>query len=363
MGLNDKNTYRNSFTPGTNCDSTDDKNNFVYVSQSNKFDKDVWNYNTKQTSLYIDNLKKIINFTDNSDSKPEISGSTISNSSISGSTISDSGINISKNRNLSLGTKDSDEDICTKLNPHDVGPAFNTKIKSNSNDFMSISNWKFLNQVGAAIYHNGEIYCVKNCLQEVHFRFNWTDGAGYYLASVGYANLGPGVGWSGAITVMNYQGNTGNFRAGNILADGDLVATVSVHTPVVHYDSDKKLKSNIATLSTDESLKLITSLEPKSYSFKKDKDQKIRYGFIAQEVEKVLQNNNLKNTGLVNYQLLKTNEDVTANKDKYKDEEMNLSLSYTDLIAPTIAVVQYQQKEIESLKKEINELKQIISNK
>lgn len=352
--INPNNNYQKGFN-NDNYNEIDD-NNFVYVNQSKKFDKDVWNYNTKQASLYIENLKKIINF-DDKDNIP-----TISSLIISSSTISDSNINVSKDKSLSLGTLNSDKNICTKLYPHTAGPAFNTKIEA-SNSFMSTSNWSNLNQLGVAIYHNGDICSTRDYLQEIHFRYNWTDGAGFYLASVGYANLGPGVGWSGAITVMNYQGNTGNFRAGNILADGDLVATVSVHTPVVHYDSDKKLKSNIAILSTDESLKLITSLKPKIYSFKKDKEQKIRYGFIAQEVEKVLQNNNLKNTGLVNYQLLKTNEDVTANKDKYKDEEMNLSLSYTDFIAPTIAVVQYQQKEIENLKKEINELKQIISNK
>lgn len=352
--INPNNDYQKGFN-NDNYNEIDD-NDFVYVNQSKKFDKDVWNYNTKQASLYIKNLKKIINF-DDKDNIP-----TISSSIISSSAISDSNINVSKDKSLSLGTLNSDKNICTKLYPHTAGPAFNTKTEA-SNSFMSTSNWSNINQLGVAIYHNGDICSTRDYLQEIHFRYNWTNGAGFYLASVGYNDASPGVGWSGAITVMNYSGSTGNFRAGYILADQELTAVAGIHTPIVHYDSDKKLKSNIMALSTDKSLKLITSLKPKTYNFKNDKEQKIRYGFIAQDVEKILQDNNLKNTGFVNYQLIKTNEDVTVNKDKYKDEEMNLSLSYTDFIAPTIAVVQYQQKEIESLKKEINDLKQIISNK
>lgn len=360
MGLNDNNTYKNDFKPGTNCNSDGDDNNFIYVSQSNKFDKDVWNYNTKQISLYIDNLKTFLSkglsydltdaiFTSTTSiSNPTINNPTINNPTISNPIISEDVLKIGNNTELYIYRK---------------GPAFRSKDKG-----VYIENVDAWREVTAekcnacSIFHDGTILCSEVFLTHLGFKHNWTSGQSYSLTSAGYAGLNAGVGWSGAITVMGAYG-TGRFRAGYILADIDLVAGGSVHTPTVIYDSDKKLKSNIVALSTDESLKLITSLEPKSYSFKKDKDQKIRYGFIAQEVEKVLQNNNLKNTGLVNYKLIKTDEDVTTNKDKYKDEEMNLSLSYTDFIAPTIAVVQYQQKEIENLKKEINELKQIISNK
>lgn len=354
--INLNNEYHDDFDTG-NYNSID-KNNFVYTIQGNNFDKDVWNYNTKQISLYIDNLRAYLSkslsygLTDNAviPTSPTINEPIINNPTITNPTISTYGLRIGND---------------TELLVYGKGPAFKSKDKDTGTYLTDVDAWRGVEAEkcnSCTIFHDGRILCSEVFLTHLGFKHNWTYGQSYWLTSAGYAGLNAGEGWSGAITVMGAYG-TGRFRAGYILADIDLVAGGSVHTPTVIYDSDKKLKSNIVALSTDESLKLITSLEPKSYNFKKDKDQKIRYGFIAQEVEKVLQNNNLKNTGLVNYKLIKTDEDVTANKDKYKDEEMNLSLSYTDFIAPTIAVVQYQQKEIENLKKEINELKQIISNK
>lgn len=358
MGLNNNNTYRYDFEPSTNCNSDGDDNNFIYVSHSNKFDKDVWNYNTKQISLYIDNLNALLskglsyNLTDNAiiPTSPTINEPIINNPTITNPTISTYGLRIGND---------------TELLVYEKGPAFRSKDKDTRTYITDVDAWKGVTAErcnACTIFHDGRILCSEVFLSYLGFKHNWTSGQSYYLASVAYGNDLPGTNWSGAITVLGSSG-TGRFRAGSILADANLVAVGLVYGQGFQQNSDKKLKSNIVALSTDESLKLITSLEPKSYSFKKDKDQKIRYGFIAQEVEKVLQNNNLKNTGLVNYKLIKTDEDVTTNKDKYKDEEMDLSLSYTDFIAPTIAVVQYQQKEIENLKKEINELKQIISNK
>lgn len=347
--INSGNIYYDKFISSNYDSSIEDTNNFVYTIQGNTFDKDVWNYNTKQVSLYIENLKKVINFNDKESDKegyitPSIvAGATITDATITGATITGAGIKISKDKILSLGTKDTDDDICTKLNPHDVGPAFNTKLIG-SNNFMDASNWSINAQVGTAIYHNGQVYCVAEHLQEVHFRYNWTNGAGYYLVSAGYGPDAPGYNWSGAITVMNYGGTTGRFRAGDILADNTITTTTLYQT------SDRKLKSNITDLSITKSLKLITSLQPKSYTFKADKNKKNRYGFIAQEVEEILRDNELKNTGIVE----------TSMNENGKER---LSLSYIDFIAPTVQVIQYQQKEIESLKKEIDELKQIISNK
>lgn len=98
--------------------------------------------------------------------------------------------------------------------------------------------------------------------------------------------------------------------------------------------SDKRLKKKIRKLSLKESLAFIKGLIPKEYTFKKEDGR--RYGFIAQEVEPLLDD------GFAT---------VYEGGDSFKH------LHYDDIIAPLVKVVQSQQTEIELLKQELTELK------
>ena len=99
--------------------------------------------------------------------------------------------------------------------------------------------------------------------------------------------------------------------------------------------SDSRLKTDIEDYS--HGLDLILKLRPVEFKVKDDATQKIHSGFIAQEVEK---------TGVPFYGLNKPASD----KDFY-------SLSYSEFVVPLVKSVQEQQKEIEDLKAEIDQLK------
>jgi len=102
--------------------------------------------------------------------------------------------------------------------------------------------------------------------------------------------------------------------------------------------SDARLKKNIKDITSGTDF--IMKLRPVEYQMKQG-DEKINFGFIAQDIEKLLgTNNSLLTIG--------------------GDADRTLGLRYTDLIAPLVKTVQEQQKQIESQQKQINELKQLV---
>lgn len=95
--------------------------------------------------------------------------------------------------------------------------------------------------------------------------------------------------------------------------------------------SDISLKKNIENLSLNESKKFIENLIPRKFEMKEKEG--IRYGFIAQEVDLITDNN---------YRIVEDNDEGTL---KF--------LNYNDILAPLIKVVQEQQKQIDKLKQEV----------
>src|ERR1035437_6577576 len=102
--------------------------------------------------------------------------------------------------------------------------------------------------------------------------------------------------------------------------------------------SDLRLKKNIKDLATG--LEFITKLRPVEYQMRKG-DDKINYGFIAQDIEKLVGTNN---------SLLTIGGDV----------DRILGLRYTDFIAPMVKAIQEQQVIIKEQQKEIDELKDLV---
>lgn len=107
--------------------------------------------------------------------------------------------------------------------------------------------------------------------------------------------------------------------------------------------SDRKFKKDITSIGFD----IVDKLEPVQFKMNKpESDEKVHYGFIAQDVEKVLEEAGVDTTesALVSY---KTDEE--GNKTDY-------SLAYTEFIPMLV-------KKCQDLQKQVDELKTLIANK
>jgi len=106
----------------------------------------------------------------------------------------------------------------------------------------------------------------------------------------------------------------------NVVIPGDLTVIGTINNP-----SDEKLKKNINDLDEDEFNKIL-DLKPKSFSFKKDVGNINHYGFIAQDLEKIIP--------------------CLVSEDKD-----NKYINYLELIPLLIGKIQLMQKELDDLKK------------
>ena len=108
----------------------------------------------------------------------------------------------------------------------------------------------------------------------------------------------------------------------------------TINATAFYYTSDERLKTDIQTLSSSDSLAKIMQLTPVSFSWKNPSmGTGENLGLIAQDVEKVFP------------QLVSTNASTTMK-----------SVEYGNLVAPLISAVQEQQKEIEALQAEVKAL-------
>lgn len=96
--------------------------------------------------------------------------------------------------------------------------------------------------------------------------------------------------------------------------------------------SDKKLKKNIKPL--ENSLSKILKLNGVNFEWKKSPKKEIQYGFIAQEVQKII-------------------PELVVKSDKDKKEENTLHLNYMGIIPILVEALKNQQKQIDELKLKI----------
>lgn len=132
--------------------------------------------------------------------------------------------------------------------------------------------------------------------------------------------------------LRNYTGTTvldGNVSIGTTSISEKLSVSGNVKATAFLYSSDAALKHDIRTITNATAL--IKQL--RGVSFKWNEDNRASVGLIAQEVEQVLP------------EIVHT------------DSATNLkSIEYANLVAPLIEAVKEQQSEIESLKRQMNEL-------
>lgn len=136
---------------------------------------------------------------------------------------------------------------------------------------------------------------------------------------------------------------------GNIVSDGQVAAYSGkfsgwCYAPDWTNGSDLKLKKEIENLPEDLFYTFIMDLKPVQYRYKADTSKKLHFGFIAQDVQASLEAIGYQDTGAL----------VTAAKLSEDDTEDTLTLSYNDLIAPLVTVVQRMHTKIEKLEGKLN---------
>lgn len=108
--------------------------------------------------------------------------------------------------------------------------------------------------------------------------------------------------------------------------------------------SDRDKKENIS--NTDIGLDFIEKLNPVKYNLKDDKNKEVRYGLIAQDIEKIAKELN------INFDACKYEVDIDEETGK---EIKTYTLGYNDLFAPIIKSIQELNNEIKELKNKIGD--------
>jgi hypothetical protein len=173
------------------------------------------------------------------------------------------------------------------------------------------------------------------------------------------------VGWNSLFnnTNGNYNSSLGDQSGQNIttgnnntaigydaqVPDGTLSNQVRIGNADVEYagvevewtiTSDRRAKSNIT--ESNLGLNFISKLRPVSYIRNNDSKQKTEYGFIAQEVEEVLIESGVDNSGMI----------TVSDQGKY-------GMRYNDLLSPMVTAIQELKAENEELKNQIEQLKTV----
>jgi hypothetical protein len=108
--------------------------------------------------------------------------------------------------------------------------------------------------------------------------------------------------------------------------------------------SDRRWKSNIAR--SNLGLEFVSKLNPVVYTRNNDQNQRAEYGFIAQELESVLQEVGIENSGMLTV-----------------DSEGMYQLRYNDLLAPMVKAIQELKVENDELRKELASIRNLIQER
>lgn len=160
------------------------------------------------------------------------------------------------------------------------------------------------------------------------------NGVSVYPGS-GNVELGNPSGW------VNVAGKF--YDAGIGLFDGWVTIRSGCTAESWETSSDKRLKKDIETLGENFS-DIIYNLNPVRYRLKSDKQGKLRFGFIAQEVAEIMNKEGEDDTGTI----------VALSGSPSKEYEDELAMDYTGLIAPLVKAVQTLDKRVRALEGEGN---------
>lgn len=169
-------------------------------------------------------------------------------------------------------------------------------------------------------------------------------GSSYVQCSQNGVSVYPG---SGDVSLGNPSGwvnvNGKFYDAGIGLFDGWVTIRSGCTATTFEKQSDQRLKKDIETLG-DNFSDLIFKLNPVRYRLKSDSQNNLRFGFIAQEVKKVLEDEGEPDSGTL----------VSLSHSPVKEYDDELAMDYTNLIAPLVKAVQTLDKRIRALEGEGN---------
>lgn len=204
-----------------------------------------------------------------------------------------------------------------------------TRVTINA-DYLEAGSAKFRGKLEAATgTFNGDISAATGNFGGT-VTVNWRTGAEKETVKIGSGTTAPFV-----ITEASSDAAAQIFPDSISVSKngGRMWAQLDIYNGPDWYLSDRRLKNRISDLGPE----LAKRLRPVSYHYTEDYRNRERYGFIAQEVISIMP------------------DAVTENK------LGSLGLSYTQFIAPTLALAQENAREIEALKQEIAELKGVIN--
>ncbi len=201
-------------------------------------------------------------------------------------------------------------------------------------------------------YGAGDSYGVRNYLSPKN--------TGDVYGSYNYINNGNSHSGTTYGVYSNVTGGGGSGEKWAGLFEGD----VCINGTLLH-SSDLKLKSNIQNVSS--SLSQILKLAPKTYNHESSDTEKTQYGFIAQELEKIFPDL-VREVSTPNHTIKLSSSDISKDEDSESDglemetiqREEGSSvkvIEYTALIPILVKSMQEQQDQIETLKKELQALK------
>ena len=209
------------------------------------------------------------------------------------------------------------------------------------------------------VYNNKQFYCSDRISSGSSISSPWwdTQNTNEFNINSGTANIyfGYRTGWN-KVTGWKFCNGTQSTTAGG-----------AVYAASYNNMSDRKAKENIQELH--KAKEFILSLQPCTYILKNGESHGKRkhMGFIAQDVSKTLQNLDINDMSIVSASVIVDKEDLSGEnedvsiKEKYfedgtDDDKLNWYLNYIEFIAPMVATIQEQQKEIDELKLKVNKM-------
>ena len=199
------------------------------------------------------------------------------------------------------------------------------------------------------------------------FPYGAVFGGGYDYPDTSISNEGNGIRTSHLVITNGSSGiDYGNFYLGTsekyaINSNGNGHFNQVWTSDGTVSKSDKKEKEHIKYLSEDNKIKdFIMSLQPVEYKWK-DNGERTHLGFYAQDVQQEALST-IGDTGLycaAHYEKDDNGEpiDVGYTPDT-PDEELSWGLRYTEFIAPMVSMIQTQQKQIDELQSQIQQLQE-----
>lgn len=120
--------------------------------------------------------------------------------------------------------------------------------------------------------------------------------------------------------------------------------------------SDLKDKENIQEIPNAK--EFIMALNPIQYTLKDGDGKRTHMGFGAQDVAKTASQYHMGNLALYQAAVMEDDGSESYYRDDVPDEKLAWGLNYHEFLAPIVATIQEQQREIEVLRQEIQNLKE-----